>query len=105
MDDEEDGSKREELLRQRLAEMQKMQQAEAQLRSILRVAMEPEAYERFMNVRIANPELYAQIARIIVTLYSNKQLSGKVGDKELRALLAKLTAGRGGNTSIIRKRK
>ena len=103
MDDEEDGSKREELLRQRLAEMQKMQQAEAQLRSILRVAMEPEAYERFMNVRIANPELYAQIARIIVTLYSNKQLSGKVGDKELRALLAKLTAKHRGNISIRRK--
>jgi len=94
---------REEQVRRQLAEMQKMQQVEAQLRGILRMALEPAAYERLMNVRIANPELYTQVARVIVMLYSNKQLAGKVGEKELRALLAKLTSGRGGSISIKRK--
>ena len=100
---EEENAGREKLLRKRLAEMQRMQEAEAQLRSILRVALEPGAYERLMNVRISNPELYVQVARLIVSLYGNKQLAGKVGEKELQALLARLTSRREGGISIRRK--
>jgi len=102
-DVEEENAGREKLLRKRLAEMQRMQEAEAQLRSILRVALEPGAYERLMNVRISNPELYVQVARLIVSLYGNKQLAGKVGEKELQALLARLTSRREGGISIRRK--
>jgi len=90
-------------LRKRLAEMQRAQQAEAQLRAVLRVVLAPQAYERLMNVRISNPELYANVARLLVTLYSNKQLSGKVGEKELLSFLAKLTERREGGIHISRK--
>ena len=98
----EDGA-REKLIRKRLAEMQKMQEAEAQLRSLLRVALEPAAYERLMNVRISNPGLYAQIARVTMMLYNNKQLAEKVSETQLRALLAKLTERREGDIEIRRK--
>ena len=100
---EDEDPQRDELIKKRLAEMQKMQAAESQLRSILRVALEPAAYERLMNVRIAKPELYAQIARVIVTLYSNKQLAEKVTEEQLRALLGKLTEKHEGTFEIKRK--
>ena len=103
MDEGEEGGQRQKLLRKKLAEMQRMQEAEAQLRSLLRVALEPAAYERLMNVRISNPELYAQIARVIMMLYNNKQLAEKVSEKQLRALLAKLTERHEGDIEIRRK--
>lgn len=90
-------------LRKRLAEMQKMQEAEAQIRAMLRGVLEPEAYERLMNVRISNPELYMQVAQMLITLARNKQLAGKVGEKDLRALLAKLTERHEGGIHIERK--
>jgi len=100
---EDTNARRQKLLRKKLAEMQRMQEAEAQLRSVLRTAMEPEAYERLMNVRISSPELYMQVARVIVTMYSNKQLAAKVKDKELQELLARLTAKHEGTIDIKRK--
>jgi len=103
MEEGEEGGQRQKLLRKKLAEMQKMQEAEAQLRSVLRTATEPEAYERLMNVRIASPEVYMQVARVIVTLYSNKQLAAKVSEKDLRGLLVRLTAKHEGTIDIKRK--
>ncbi len=103
MEEGEEGAQRQKLLRKKLAEMQRMQEAEAQLRSVLRSAMEAEAYERLMNVRISSPEVYMQVARVIVTLYSNKQLAAKVSEKDLRELLVKLTTKHEGSIDIKRK--
>ncbi|RLG18077.1 hypothetical protein DRN67_04575 [Candidatus Micrarchaeota archaeon] len=103
MSEEDEGVDKQELMRERLLQLQKMQEAEAQLRSILRAALEPEAYERLMNVRISNPELYMQIARLIVTLYRNKQLPNKISEKQLRELLARVTKRHEGKFEIKRK--
>ncbi|VVC03943.1 Double-stranded DNA-binding domain protein [Candidatus Burarchaeum australiense] len=101
--EDESGARREKLIRKKLAEMQKMQEAESQLRSVLRAAMEPAAYERLMNVRLSASDLYMQVARVIVTLYSNKQLGAKVSDEQLVGLLEKLTEKKGGSLEIRRK--
>lgn len=90
-------------LRKRYAEMQRAQEAEAQLRGLLREVLEPSAYERFMNVRLSNPELYMKVSQMIVQLHMQKQLTGKVGEKDLRALLAKLTERREPEFKISRK--
>lgn len=90
-------------LRKRMADVQKLQQAEAQIREILREVLTPDAYERFMNVRISNQELYLKVAQLIVSLHMQKQLKGQIGEKELRALLAKLTERHEGSINISRK--
>lgn len=90
-------------LRKRYAELQRAQQAEAQLRGLLREVLEPSAYERFMNVRLSNPELYMKVSQLLVQLHMQKQLAGKVGEKELHALLAKLTQRRETEFKISRK--
>ncbi|MDO8339453.1 MAG: DNA-binding protein [Candidatus Burarchaeum sp.] len=103
LEEGENGGQRQKLLRKKLAEMQRMQEAEAQLRSVLRAAMESDAYERLMNVRISSPEVYMQVARVIVTLHSNKQLAAKVSEKDLRGLLVRLTEKHEGTIDIKRK--
>jgi len=90
-------------MRKRMADLQRAQQAEAQLRGLLREVLEPSAYERFMNVRLSNPELYMKVSQMLVQLHMQKQLSGQVGEKELRALLAKLTERREPEFKISRK--
>ena len=47
--------------RKRLEEMQKRQQAEAQLKAIVGKLFEPPAIERLNNIRLSNQELYLQI--------------------------------------------
>lgn len=50
----------------RLVEAKK---AEEQLKTAMRVALEPAAYDRLMNVRIANQQLYFAAAQYAVTAY------------------------------------
>ncbi|MFA6036078.1 MAG: DNA-binding protein [Candidatus Micrarchaeia archaeon] len=90
-------------LRKRYADLQRAQQAEAQLRGLLQEVLEPPAYERFMNVRLSNPELYMKVSQMLVQLHMQKQLTGKVSEKDLRALLAKLTERREPEFKISRK--
>ncbi len=71
----------------RLKEMQVEQERRAQLKRL----MEPDAYERLMNVRISNNELYAQLVELLFAMARSGRVSGKVTEEQLRGLLTKLT--------------
>lgn len=58
---------------------------EEQAKAMLRVALEDGAYERLMNVRIANRQLYTSAAGNILRLYSKS--GRRLGERELIALL------------------
>jgi programmed cell death protein 5 len=103
-DGEEDlAATRQKKMASRMAAMQKQQEAEDQKRSIAQGLLAPDAYERIMNVRIANPELYEKVLGIIAYLAQNRQLKSKVTDGDLKKILAKLTERR--ETSIEFKSK
>jgi len=59
--------------------------AEEQLKAALRVALEEPAYERLMNVSLANKELYLAAAKNVLMLY--KRMGKRIKENELLSLL------------------
>lgn len=69
-----------------------MQQLEQQKREIMSRFLESDAYERVMNIRSANPDLYEQIVNMVISLVQTKRISGKMTDAQLRSVLERITA-------------
>lgn len=67
-------------------------QLEMQKKELLRKMLTDSAYERMMNVRLSNPELYDKVAGSLAYLaQQGKKLSGKISDEQLYGLLQKMT--------------
>ncbi len=67
-----------------------MQEAEekkkdGQVKGLLRIALSENAYERLMNVKLANSQLYAMTANQVFNLY--QKAGRKLSEKELIAIL------------------
>ncbi len=81
----------EEIRRRKLEEMRRRQeesQRVEQIKAALRVALQNDAYERVMNVMLANPELFQGAVQYIVTLY--QRAGRKLTDEEVRRILIRL---------------
>jgi programmed cell death protein 5 len=102
-----------ELKRKKLQELQQKiqqheeetkirEQAELQKESILRQILEPDAKSRLTNVKLANPHLASKVEMLLLYLYQNGQLKGKVDDRQMKAILAKIS-GRKRKITIKRK--
>lgn len=72
----------EEEIRKKRLEAKKI---EEQLKTTLRVALEEDAYERLMNVSVANKELYLIAAKNALMFY--KKAGRQLRDDEILALL------------------
>ncbi len=79
-------------LRARIAAAQQARERELQRKMLLRHLLDAKAYERMMNVRLANPALYEQVVTLLAYLYQNKQLAGKVDEEKLVKLLTQVAA-------------
>ncbi|MFH0817484.1 MAG: DNA-binding protein [Candidatus Micrarchaeota archaeon] len=104
MEEEELAQLRERRLQEHYAKAAQAQQLDSQMKSVLKQILDGQAYERAMNVKIANPELYQQMVALLAHLYRNNQLKGKVGDEQLRMLLQKVSSTRH-ESSISFKKK
>ena len=71
-----------EELRKKKLEVKK---AEEQLKATLRVALDESAYERLMNVALANRDVYLAAARNVLMAY--KQMGRKINEDELLSVL------------------
>ena len=78
-------------LRRRVNEAIKKAQMEQQKKELMKQFLEPDAYERLMNVRLSNPELYNQLVNLIVSLVQSNRIAGKLTEEQLKAILAKIT--------------
>ena len=91
-----------------LQELKKKQieayQKESQLRDVLRQILDSKAFERLMNIRLANRELYLQIAQMVVYAYQGGQIRGKVSEEVLLNLISRIKGGES-QPSITIKRK
>jgi len=75
---------RKEKLEQYQQEAEAKQKGE-QVKSLLRMALSENAYERLMNVKLANSQLYGMAANQVFNLY--QKAGRKLSEKELIALL------------------
>lgn len=80
------------------------QQAELQLKKMLTVVLEESAYQRLMNVRLSNPELYLKVANAVMHLY--QKMRRRVTEKELITIInMNLAVSKQPETKIHIKRK
>lgn len=80
--------KRKKELYRRMREMQ----IEQEKKSLAKQLMDAPAYERLMNVRVANYDLYAQLLDLLISMARSNRVSGKITEAQLREILAKMTA-------------
>lgn len=89
-------------LENQLQEIQKQRALEIQRRQLLKQILAPEAYERMANIRSANPELYMQLASLLIYLYQNGQLRGTISEEQLKGFIAKILEKQRRETRITR---
>jgi DNA-binding TFAR19-related protein (PDSD5 family) len=99
MEEQPEGNPREERMRQLLDK----RKAEEQLKAALRKSLDTAAYERLMNVKLSNPELFALAARYVAA--GSQRLGRPLTDGELRTVLARLKGENERPTSITFDRK
>lgn len=73
---------------------QQMAQIEQMKKTLLRQILSKEALERLGRVRMANPNLAAQLELYLIQLYQAGQLKGTVDDEKLKQILDLLTKKR-----------
>lgn len=73
-------------------EMRRMQQLEQAKRALMGQILTKEAFERLSRVRIANPQLAAQVELYLLQIHQTGKLKGiRITDEKLRAILKTLT--------------
>jgi len=69
----------------------KEMQVEQQKKALAQRFMTSEAYERLMNVRVSNYELYSQLLELIIAMAKSNRVTGKITEAQLKDILARLT--------------
>ncbi|MFI5412433.1 MAG: DNA-binding protein [Candidatus Micrarchaeales archaeon] len=91
MMEENDDEQYQKRMRKRVTDALKAAQIEEQKKEILRQFLEPKAYERLMNIRLSNHELYNQLVSMVVSLVQSNRVSGKITETQLKSILEKMT--------------
>ncbi len=78
-------------MRKRVTEALRAAQLEQQKKEILRRFLDGTAYDRMMNIRVSNPDLYDQLVSLIVSLVQSNRITGKMTENQLKLLLARAT--------------
>ncbi|MGC8478466.1 MAG: DNA-binding protein [Candidatus Micrarchaeia archaeon] len=78
-------------LKKAWAKALKEAEAEQQRKEVLRRFLDDASYERMMNIRASNRELYLQLADLIISLVQSNRLASKLTEAQFLQLLQKLT--------------
>ncbi len=92
MAEQQNGDDYEKKLRKRYEAAVRHMQEEQQKKELARRLLDDAAYERLMNVRNGNEELYNQVLNLLISFVQAQRLSGKITDTELLSILKKVTA-------------
>ncbi|MEM0074620.1 MAG: DNA-binding protein [Candidatus Micrarchaeaceae archaeon] len=65
-------------------------QLEEQKKQIIRKILEPGAYERLMNIRVANPELYSQLLDLLIAMAQSNKISDRISEENFKKLLQQI---------------
>ncbi len=80
-------AERQKALQQRMRALQAEQQKRMAIKKYLTVG----AYERLMNVRVANFELYSQLVNMLLATAQNQGITGQINEEQLKQILGRLT--------------
>ena len=79
---------------QQAAQEEKARQFEEQKQSVLRQILTPEARDRLANIRLANPELAANVEMQLIQFAQSGRIQNVIDDAMLRSILQKITPQR-----------
>ncbi len=103
MPDDDDDKQTEQLKKERLAQMREAQEKEGKLKSVLRNILEETAYDRLMNVKLANNDMFMHAAQVCITLF--KRAGRKLTEGEILSILMRIKNSQERSTSITFERK
>ena len=92
-----------ELRKQKAQKVEERKNAEEQLKMTLRVILEDSAYQRLMNVKLANSQLFIAASQHILGIF--KQVGRKLKDSEVLMILTKIKESEKKETKITFTRK
>lgn len=78
-------------MRKRVTEAIKNAQMEQQKKEIMRQFLDGKAYERLMNIRLSNYELYNQLVSMVVSLAQSNRISEKITEAQLMSIVGRMT--------------
>jgi len=78
--------------RKRLSRTIKQMQIEEQRKQVLRQFLDASAYQRIMNVKISNYDLYLQVVNILISFAQNGRITTKLSEDQLIAIINKMTS-------------
>ncbi len=78
-------------IKKRLSRSIKQMQIEEQRKELMKQVLDSTAFERLMNVRIANYNLYIQIVNVLISFMQSGRISGKISETQLTAIINKMT--------------
>ncbi|MEM4366909.1 MAG: DNA-binding protein [Candidatus Anstonellales archaeon] len=85
-----------------MSEIDESLRKEMQLKALLRQCLENDAYERLMNVRLANEELYLTSSEVVIA--NSRRLGRKLNDAEMLTILRRLKGPKQSGSINIRRR-
>lgn len=91
MDEEEQQGGDQRRMNRRVNAVLKSMQMEQQKREAMKQLLESPAYERLMNIRVSNHDLYDQVVNVIIQLAQTGRLQGKMSETMLMSILSKIT--------------
>ncbi len=78
-------------LKKAWAKAYKAAQEEQQRKAMLRRYLDDASYERMMNIKASNGELYLQLTELIIQIVQSNRITGKIPEAQFLQLLRKLT--------------
>ncbi len=78
-------------LKKAWAKAYKATQEEQQRKALLRRYLDDASYERMMNIKASNSELYLQLTELIIQIVQSNRITGKIPEAQFLQLLRKLT--------------
>lgn len=78
-------------MRARFESSVKRMQEDQQRRELARKILDAGAYERLMNIKSTNPELYGQVFNVLISIVQNQSLNGRITEKQFMQLLERIT--------------
>ncbi len=88
---EEQQNENDEARRKNINQRIRAMQMEQQKRAAAKKYLTAEAYERLINVRMANYELYLQLQDLIIAMGQSNRITSKITEEQLKKMLQKFT--------------
>lgn len=73
-----------------ISRMYKQAQQEQQIKALMRQILDAQAYERMMNIKASNGELYMQLAQVMISLVQSRQVNGLISEQQFLSILRKV---------------